>query len=175
MIVPLTDTEIEMCKHIGRQRVFYNDANGIANTTVSAQGRTAMHELGVIGEYAFSKTFNVAIDLSLEPRPFDCIFNERRCDIKTTDKRSGKLVCSTFDKDDVDIYVLCVVGPFHVELVGWCYSTDLRCKENITDLGYGEVYALSQSQLRKFKQDLNDERLQTTAQVPNATATNAVR
>ena len=80
-----------------------------------------------------------------------------------------------FDKDDVDIYVLCVVGPFHVELVGWCYSTDIRCKENITDLGYGEVYALSQSQLRKFKQDLNDERIQTTAQVPNATAANAVR
>jgi len=171
----MTDTEIEMCKHIGRQRVLYNEINGIANTTVSAEGRTAMHELGVIGEYAFSKAFNVAIDLSLEPRPFDCIRHDHKCDIKTTDKRSGKLVCSTFDKDDVDIYVLCVVGPFHVELVGWCYSTDLRCKENITDLGHGPVYAMEQKHLRKFKEDLKHERLQTTAQVPNATATNAVR
>ena len=176
MIVKLTQGEIEVCTMLGQMRGKqhkHQNHDKVSNKTQEEQDIE-----GVIGEYAFCKAMNVCPDLSTESRKngYDCTYNNHRVDVKATQSAKGNLLLPKWKNNpDVDIYVLAILHPFHVELVGWAFKTDLMQPENLKDFGYGPTYALSQSQLRKFKQDLKNERLQTTAEVPNATATNAVR
>jgi hypothetical protein len=71
-------------------------------------------------------------------------------DVKTTKYKTGKLIERKSTKSKADVYVL-VTGEFPVyELVGWVYSVDLFKAENLTDLGHGETYAISQNKLNLF-------------------------
>jgi hypothetical protein len=155
MIVTLTDGEIEVCRMIAQMRDRQN--TGINHEKVSNKTQEEQTFEGVMGEVAFAKAMNVYPDLSTEPRKngYDCLFNEHRVDIKATNVASGSLLLPEWkDNPDIDIYVLAILHPFHVELVGWAFKTDLVQPENLKELGYGPTYKLTQQQLRKFKQDL---------------------
>lgn len=155
MRVILTDGEIEVCRMIGQMR----DKNNTQFNHEKVSNKTQEQQTfeGVIGEVAFCKAMNVCPDLSTEPRKngYDCVFNERRVDVKSTSVATGNLLLPEWkDNPDIDIYVLAILHPFHVELVGWAFKTDLVQPENLKDYGYGPTYSMSQAQLRKFKQDL---------------------
>jgi len=176
MRVTMTQGEIEVCTMLAQMR----NKNHVPPNRYKVSNKTQLEQdiEGVIGEYAFCKFKNIWPDLSTHSRQngYDCIYNNYRVDVKATKNTSGMLLLSPKkDNPDIDIYVLAILHPFHVELVGWAFKTDLQQPENLKDLGYGPTYALTQSQLRNFKEDLKHEQLQTTAQVSNATATNAVR
>jgi len=110
---------------------------------------------GIVGEIAACRYFKVYPDtetnLTVLPG-FDLMtWKGSRVDVKTTKYRSGKLL-ATLKKDAkaCDIYVL-VVGEFpSYELVGYATSGELIQEKNITDLGHGKGYALSQNDLRRF-------------------------
>ena len=155
MIVTLTEGEIEVCRMIAQMRDRQNTQ--INHDKVSNKTQEQQSFEGVMGEVAFCKAMNIYPDLSTEQRKngYDCVFNEHRVDVKSTNHPMGKLLLPEWkDNPDIDIYVLAILHPFHVELVGWAFKTDLMQPENLKDLGYGPTYALTQQQLRKFKQDL---------------------
>jgi hypothetical protein len=155
MIVTLTDGEIEVCRMIAQMRDKQNTQ--INHDKVSNKTQEQQSFEGVMGEVAFAKWKNVYPDLSTEPRKngYDCVFKEHRVDVKSTNHPTGDLILK-IDKDnpDIDIYVLAILHPFHVDIVGWAYKTDLMQPENVKHYGYGPTYGLTQSQLRKFKEDL---------------------
>lgn len=155
MIVKLTKGEIEVCRMIAQMRNRQN--TGINHDKISNKTQEDQMFEGVLGEVAFAKRMNVYPDLSTHPRTngYDCLFMDYRVDIKATNVESGSLLVPEWkDNPDIDIYVLAILHPFHVDIVGWAFKTDLRQPENLKDLGKGLNYMLTQKQLRKFKQDL---------------------
>ena len=109
--------------------------------------------IGFMAEYAFSKVFNTFVDIGLTPRSCsaDGIYKGYRYDVKSTKYKSGRLLCTTKDNPDVDVYILALVDEPNVAIVGYATKAQLRQPQNIINLGHGEGYALTQDQLRKFK------------------------
>ena len=53
--------------------------------------------------------------------------------------------------DDVDYYVLAIIGDKEIKFPGYIKFEDLRREENIVNLGWGNGYGVEQHQLTKFK------------------------
>ncbi len=115
MRVTLTEGEIEVCRMIGQMRDKRNTQFNHDKVSNKTQEQQTFE--GVIGEVAFCKAMNVCPDLSTEPRKngYDCVFNERRVDVKSTSVATGNLLLPEWkDNPDIDIYVLAILHPFHV-------------------------------------------------------------
>lgn len=112
--------------------------------------------IGVAAEYAWAKHHNTFPDLTFVSRKggYDNLTNGKRVDIKSTASLHGRLISNPKQiNSDVDLMVLAIVQLPIVNFVGWCRPEDLRQPENLTTLGQGPVYALSQGHplLRPFK------------------------
>lgn len=115
--------------------------------------------VGMLAEIAWAKKFNSYPDLSISPRAgsADAIFNGKRIDIKATDRKNGRLLATTGKAAGVaDIYVLAIVDDMAVDFVGYALAGELINHKTIKNLGHGNTYALEQSQLRKFKEDMKE-------------------
>jgi len=152
MIVTLTPDEITVCQVVGRMRSLIARSAGVKDAKIGDQDGAEADVIGMAAEYAFAKKYNVFPDLGLSPRSGSCdgVFNGKRYDIKATQYKSGRLLCTRKDNPDVDVYVLAIVTLPTVDFVGWSPATDLRRPENLTDLGHGQGYALTQAQLKKL-------------------------
>jgi hypothetical protein len=74
-----------------------------------------------------------------------------RVDIKSTRHRQGRLLCTTKVNPDVDIYALAIITDQGVEFPGYATKDQLIQEKNLTDLGYGKGYALTQDKLNRWK------------------------
>ena len=154
LVVELTQAEIDMCIVLAAQRNMVARGAGVIDKQMGTQSPLKTDYMGMIGEYAFCKHFNVFPDLAAAPRSgsCDCTYNGIRIDIKTTDLETGRLLATTKENFDVDRYVLAIAQGQTITFAGWADRAELIKEENITDLGHGKAYALTQEQLNKFKE-----------------------
>jgi len=54
-------------------------------------------------------------------------------------------------EDPCDVYTLVIVDDQGGDIVGWASKKDLFKEENKSDLGFGIGYAMTQQQLKEFK------------------------
>jgi hypothetical protein len=153
MKIILQQDEIAVCQMIGRMRSLIARSSGVKDAKIGDQDGAEADVIGMMAEYAFAKQFNVFPDLGLSPRSgsADGVIKDKRYDIKSTTYKTGKLLCTTKDNPDVDVYILAIVSGNEVDIVGWEYKDNLRKEENLIDLGHGKGYALTQDKLQKFK------------------------
>ena len=110
---------------------------------------------GMGGELAYCKLMNLYPDLETSPTEmptYDCVSRLGvRIDVKTTKHRAGKslhlIAPLAKAKRPPDKYVL-VLGEIPTySIVGEVWAVDLLHEGNLKDFGYGNCYALDQSQL----------------------------
>jgi hypothetical protein len=129
--------------------------NNVVDKQVGKQSPIEIDRDGVLSEMAFGKAFNLYPDLAVKQTRsgVDLVGkNGKRIDVKSTRYKAGRLIIH-IDKplDEVDIYALAIVDGDNVDLVGYIKTEDAMRKENIKDLGYGDVYVIEQDALIKFK------------------------
>lgn len=151
--VNLNQSELAVCRIIGNMRSISARAGSVTDVQMGKNNPLDIDEDGVIGEYAFCKHWNIFFDPSVSPRSgsYDCLLHHRRFDIKTTRHKEGKLIATMKHNPDVDIYALAVLIGNTVLFPGYALQNDLCQESNITDLGYGSGYAMTQSQLTQWK------------------------
>ena len=153
LVVQLTQAEVDMCVVLAAQRNMVARGNGVVDRQIGKQSALKTDYIGMVGEFAFCKYFNVFPDLAASPRSgsCDCVYKGVRIDIKSTDLASGRLLATTKENLDVDRYVLAIVNGNTVTFPGWIDRQDLIRESNLVDLGHGKGYAMTQDQLNKFK------------------------
>lgn len=150
--IRLTEAEMATVQILSNIRTIVARASNVRDAKMSSVKGTDIDFDGMIGEYAFCKKHNLFLDITASPRSgsYDCVYNGKRVDVKTTRHKNGRLLCTMKNNDDVDVYVLAIIDGYDVYFPGWAYKGDLRVDDNIIDLGYGNGYALSQEKLRSF-------------------------
>lgn len=141
---------------LAEQRHATNRQAQVTNRRIGPQSDAETDLNGIGGELAFCLLANCCPDLSVSPRRggWDCTTQRgSRVDVKTSRYEDAQLVATIGKRlTDADVYVL-MVGTFPVyRLAGWCTAAQLLRTENVTDLGYGPTYALSQAQLSAWVQ-----------------------
>ena len=156
MIVELDSSEILVCECIGRMRSLIARSAHIEDRKIGNQNGSDADVMGIKGEYAFAKHFNVFPDLGLSPRSgsYDGKLKGVAYDIKSTHRKNGHLLATKKVNPDVDMYVLCVVTQNQVDIKGYIFKKDFIRPENLKKFGNAkdESYCLEQSQLKKFKE-----------------------
>lgn len=153
MDVNLNAAEQQIAKFLAKQRHQENRRNGVENNRIGPQSDWETDLNGIGAELAFAKLLNVYPDMSIGVRRggSDCrSARGNRIDVKATQYQSGRLLAVKGKRpSDADIYVL-MVGRFPTyRWAGWATAQELIREDNITDLGHGPTYALSQSELRE--------------------------
>lgn len=114
---------------------------------------------GMLGEYAFCKHFNLFFDMMPTPRAgsYDCMYNGKRIDIKSTRYDTGVLIGKMQRNPDVDVFILAVLdfkkSGLEVRFPGYAMADELYDEKNLTFLKESDVspvYALSQHELHKL-------------------------
>ena len=152
MIIPITH-ELQMFSQIiGSIRTTVNRRGGTADQKMGPQNGMQSDIDGVLAELAFCKYFNVWPDLTIGGRrgSFDCMVDGKRVDVKSTRVASGRLLATMKQTDDIDYYVLAIIGAKEINFPGYINFEDLRREENIVNLGWGNGYGVEQHQLTKF-------------------------
>ena len=153
--ITLTDGEVALAGVIGSMRAGMNRMSNVQNTRFGTSDVYHNDILGVCGEIAYGRGFNLYLDLTFNTRSggHDFISNQgRTIDIKTTHHDGGKLVVPIWKNEEEekrsDIYVL-VTGKIPTfKIRGW--ATAEQVFGNTMDLGHGPCYGLEQNQLTKF-------------------------
>ena len=144
MKITLSPRELAMCDMIASMR--YWQGCGTDSTIIDKRKAS---RLGFTAEYAFSKQFNLHLDIisNLEKDSFDFISKDgATIDIKSTDLWSGNLVVPKLMHD---VYVLAVVDGNTVDLVG--YATKQMIEEaGKKDLGNGPVWFVNRKDLKTW-------------------------
>lgn len=148
--IQLTEAEMATVQILSNIRTIVARLNNVRDAKMANANGVDIDFDGLIGEYAFCKKYNLFLDITASPRSgtYDCLYNGKRVDIKTTRHKNGRLLCTMKKNDDVDVYVLAIIDGYNVYFPGWAYKDELRKDENIIDLGYGQGYAISQDRLR---------------------------
>jgi len=156
MIVELNPSEVLVCECIGRMRSLIARSAHVQDQKIGNQNGSDADVLGIKGEYAFAKHFNVFPDLGLTPRSgsYDGILKGVAYDIKSTKVQSGHLLATRKVNPDVDMYVLCVVTQNQVDIKGYIFKKDFIKPENLKRFGNAkhESYCVEQSALTPFKE-----------------------
>ena len=152
MKIALTDAECLMLKTLGGMRSLVARSAGVKDAKMGDQSGLEADIDGLMGEYAFCKWKNIIPDLIPAPRSgsSDCILKNQRIDIKTTRYKTGRLLATLKNNQDIDIYVLAILEDNTVDFVGWAKKKDLCQEKNIKNLGHGNGYCLDQNELRSF-------------------------
>jgi len=149
--VKLNDTEMELAMKISCMRYGSNRLAGIRNGKVGNQSDFETEFIGMCGEIAFCRMFNIYPDLTIIAggNPYDCLLVSTRIDVKTTHWLNGKLLSKAKNEyPEIDVFALVVGEPASMEFtfVGWQTYKELRMKKNISEQFKGS-YALPQDEL----------------------------
>lgn len=133
-------------------------ASNVKDAKVGDLSNIQIDEDGMIGEYAFCKKMNIFPDLIPGPRSgsYDCVFMGKRVDVKSTRRENGRLLSTTKNNDDVDVYVLAIILGNKVRFPGFALKKDLVREQNLTELGHGIGYAMNQNELKLWKEEFCD-------------------
>ncbi len=145
MRIQLTDMEWVAARIIGVTRRSINRARQTIDRQMGKQDPIEIEVDGVAAEFALHRYLNrYPTDVFITtPRAGSADLD--RIDIKSTRHFNGRLLATTKENNDVDVYVLAVIEPPYVELRGWTYASDLRAEENLIDLGHGVGYGMNQA------------------------------
>ena len=155
--VTLTAGEVRLGRFVARERRESNRFAGFPDRTHSRDMSSYEVDLvGVFGEMAFCKLFNIYWDGNGEPRlsvddDGDCTIRaygfDLRCDVKTTEWETGRLLLPRYtDKPAIKIYGLMTCTFPTLVYRGLMLSEDLvSCP--LMDLGGSMVHAAQQSEL----------------------------
>jgi hypothetical protein len=155
MIVSLDAGEMTVAQVLAAMRNSVARISGVVDQKAGPQSAYQTDLDGLVAEIAFAKWRNVCPDLTVSPRVggSDAVVKGWRIDVKATRHVTGRLLASRTKKAEyADAYVLAVVRDNTVRFPGWATSADLLRDENLTDFGYGQVFALTQAQLRPFSE-----------------------
>ena len=144
MKITLSPRELAMCDMIASMR--YWQGCGTDSTIIDKRKAS---RLGFTAEYAFSKQFNLHLDIisNLEKDSFDFISKDgATIDIKSTDRMDGNLVVPKLMHD---VYVLAIVDGSTVDLVGYA-SKQMIEEAGKKDLGNGPVWFVSRKDLKTW-------------------------
>lgn len=153
MKIVLNESEQKLAKYIAKRRYEINRERGTVDAKKGEQSNEFVDLEGIAGEIAFCKIHNLYPDLDVKVTTQatdkgDCIYKGFKTDVKTTSYKTGKLICALWKNNEVDLYAL-MVGTFPIyEFRGFAYASDLKIKENIINLGRGDLYALEQDKLK---------------------------
>jgi hypothetical protein len=144
MKVTLTTREMAICMMMGALRMWQGAK---LDTTIIDKDKASPQ--GFMAEYAFSKQFNLHLDIigNLEKDSFDFISREgNTIDVKSTDNLDGNLLVK---KPMHDIYVLAIVDGSTVYLIGYA-TKQMLLDEGQRDFGYGPTYFVNRRDLKTW-------------------------
>ena len=144
MKVTLTTREMAICMMMGALRMWQGAK---LDTTIIDKDKASPQ--GFMAEYAFSKQFNLHMDIigNLEKDSFDFISKDgATIDIKSTNYLDGNLV---FKNMKHDIYVLAIVDGNTVDLVGYA-TNEMILEAGKKDLGHGPSWFVNRKELKKW-------------------------
>ena len=144
MKITLSPRELAMCDIIASMRYW----QGCGTDTTIIDKRIASR-IGFTAEYAFSKQFNLHLDIisNLEKDSFDFISKDgATIDIKATYTKHGNLVVPKLMHD---VYVLAIVDGNTVDLVGYA-TKEMIEKAGKKDLGNGPVWFVDRKDLKRW-------------------------
>ena len=156
MKTKLNEVEMMTINMLANLRGIGARIKGVRDAKVSDKNNSEIDFEGLLGEYAFCKMFNLFFEISPMPRSgsYDCIWNGRRIDLKTTTYLDGSLLGNVKRNEDVDVYVLCTIDiqrhGVEVCFPGWLYSEELYDSANLTTLRGSPVYLVKQDKLNAF-------------------------
>lgn len=163
--VRMTSAEINLAKAIGRKRFEAGNFRSTNDFHLYDNDGCFVHEIGMIGEIAVAKHFNVYPDLDVKMKQGteDGLLFGWRYDVKTTHYPNGKLLSSQKVNDDVEVYILCIAPVKELDweamkvvtLCGYAFQHELCSEENKSNLGRGVNYTMDQSQLHTNFTDLD--------------------
>jgi len=152
--VELTTGDYAVASTLAMMRQTVNRASGVKVSQVDKRQSGADVDLiGMLGEIAVCKHFNVMPDLSIEPRKggSDCIIKGMTVDVKSTHHKHGQLLGeSTKASHPEDLYILCIVDGTTVTIAGAAWGNELFDESRLTTMreGYKPTYAIPQNELR---------------------------
>ena len=151
--ITLSDSEINLCRMLGNMRSLCNRGFDVKGEKRGKMLPWESDEFGAIGEYGFCKLENIFFDASVSPRKGgrDFTFMGRSFDMKTTNVASGRLLVMPDENMDVEYYALAILTGNTLTFPGFTHTSVIRDESRMTDLGYGKVYAMQQSELKQWK------------------------
>ena len=153
-LVVLTDTEQAIVKHVARTRFEKNRARGVVDAKIGPQSNEQTDVDGFGAEMAAAKLLNCWPDFQTDDAPTaDLMLNDWSIDVKATSYPHGKLLARlSKSQEPCDIYLL-MVGTFpEYRCPGFAYRKEMFSDEAMTDLGWGNTYAIEQENLRPVEQ-----------------------
>ncbi len=153
--IVLEQWEQSLATILGGLRQGLSSANGDRDTLKkSKRDPYAIHVQGVGGELAFARMRNLCPLLNFLPTqggPDVFTRDGKSIDVKTTIKGDGDLLVSTHKRQaPCAFYVLMLADFPRYKCLGWIKGNDVFKEENVTDLGHGPVYLITQSNLKDF-------------------------
>ena len=115
--ITLNDGDLMLARQIALMRTGLNRANQVKLTQIGNANTWDNEILGVLGEIAFGKRFNLYLDLTFNVRKGGSDFiakDGQTTDVKTTTLDTGRLMVPAWKKDPSkksDLYVL-ITGTF---------------------------------------------------------------
>jgi hypothetical protein len=153
--ITLTPGEVMLVRIIASLRAGVNRTLGTPDAKRGPQDGFHTDLLGVAGELAFAKRFNLYPDLTFNPRSGGHDFvskNGNTVDVKTTDRCDGRLLVTPKKKaEPSDVYFLIVGDIPRFQLRGYATAKQVFEESNLTDFGRGECYAVEQKNLKEIK------------------------
>lgn len=153
----LNDNEQRLAKFLATARSVTSRENNVKDMRVGNDSSEAIDLEGMAAEIAYCKLMNIYVDMDTNPPEmpaFDCVSRLGvRVDVKSTKYRNGHLIATLRKiKKPPDKYVL-VVGEFpSYSVVGEVWAEDLLHEGNLKNFGYGNCYAVTQSELNPINQ-----------------------
>lgn len=154
--IQLTEEELNTCVMLGCMRAAVSRGTNTVDRKMGGQPGFLIDADGVTGEFAFCKLRNIFFDPTQYTRSggVDCVLEGKRIDVKTTRRDNGRLVVTTKKNPEIDVFVLAIFDQENrtVRFPGYAMASDLYQPKNLTDLGRGQTYVLTQQELRPWRE-----------------------
>lgn len=157
-VITLNQNEIMLARTIASFRQGLNRMANVKNHYYNGSDGFKNDLLGVCGEIAVARRFNIYLDLTFQPRSGGSdvtLRSGKTADVKTTDRADGRLVVPKWKEDGKksDYYILVTGDLPTFTLRGWASADEVF--SSVIDLGYGPCFGLMQDQLHSFNDENN--------------------
>lgn len=156
-IIELSTTEMRIIEFIAALRYYETSSKGTERKQSNLDS-LQMGVDGVMSEYAVAKHYNIHFDMNCDYRKFGADLvgkSGKTFDVKSTRKENGNLNAVKWSiNKPADFYILTEIVTNEqenkVKLIGWIKKSDFLIPENLTDVGHGEFYSISQDKLSHY-------------------------
>lgn len=152
MIIELNEAEQRLAKYVAQKRNKAARSLGIEDQKIGPQGSVDIDLDGMGAEIAFCKMTNTFPDLATGHTPDADVYTTAMgsIDVKTTRHKNGRLLARREKVTHApDAYALMICEFPKYVFAGWTTAPELLQECNLVDLGHGEGYGLTQSDLKK--------------------------